>query len=407
MQVYIGIDWSEQKHQVHFMNEAGSSLARMEVPQIPEGYRTFIDKCQQLKLSPSDCVVGLETAHTILIDFLWDHDFTQIYVLPPRLVKSQQSRFHQSGARSDARDAELIAHILRTDRQHFYPWHPDAAITRQLRAKISLIDHQTAQIVRTSNRLRSVLLRYYPAALKVFSSLEAQIAGAFILQYPTPVLAEQLSFQEFEAFARQQRYSQPKKLVKAYLRLQQPQVAANADVVEAYSQEAQFLAGLLTHLVKTKAQSIREAADLFDQHPDAFIYRSLPQAGNLLEPALLVMFGDDRERFPTPESVQSLAGTCPVTDQSGKRKIVKFRRACNQQYRQTAQKWAKATVNQSAWATAYYERIRPTCSSDSHAYRCLANRWIGIVWKLWQTCQAYDEGYHLQQLAARRQPRSQ
>ena len=63
-------------------------------------------------------------------------------------------------------------------------------------------------------------------------------------------------------------------------------------------------------------------------------------------------------------------------------------------------------MNQSPWATAYFERIRPTCASDSHAYRCLANRWLGIVWKLWQTRQAYDEGYHLNQLAARSQPRS-
>jgi transposase len=366
----------------------------------------FIEKCHQLKLAPSDCVIGLETAHTIFIDFLWDHHFEQIYVLPPKVVKRQQGRFRQSGARSDPRDAELIADILRTDRHHFHPWLPDTPLTRQLRARISLIDYQTAQIVRTSNRLRAVLLRYYPAALTIFSSLQAQIAQAFILQYPTPAEAAQLSFPTFVTFAQQQHHPQPKKLAAAYARLQRPQVEACAEVVAAYSQEAQFLASLLTQLVQAKAQGIRVAAELFDQHPDAFIYRSLPQAGDLLEPALLIIFGDDRARFPTAERVQSLAGTCPVTDASGKRKLVKFRRACNQQYRQIAQKWAKATVNQSPWATAYFERIRPTCASDSHAYRCLANRWLGIVWKLWQTRQAYDEGYHLNQLAARSKPRS-
>ena len=405
MQVYIGIDWSEQKHQVCFMNEAGSSIAQMEVSQTPDGYRTFIEKCQHLQILPAECVVGLESSHTIFIDFLWDHSFQQVYVLSPKAVRSQQNRFHQSGARNDARDAELIADILRTDRQHFHPWRPDTRLTRQLRAKISLIDYQTAQIVRTSNRLRSVLLRYYPAALEVFSTLEAQIAQAFIVQYPTPAQAGQLTLQEFETFAREHHHSQPKKLTKAYIRLQKPQVEANPDVINSYSQEAQFLAGLLNSLVRAKTQTIQEAAGLFEQHPDAFIYRSLPSAGELLEPALLIIFGDDRERFPTPESVQSLAGTCPVTDESGKRKIVKFRRACNQEYRQIAQKWAKATVNQSAWATAYFGRIRPTCASNSHAYRCLANRWLGIVWKLWQTHQSYDEGYHLKQLAVRSQPR--
>jgi hypothetical protein len=29
----------------------------------------------------------------------------------------------------------------------------------------------------------------------------------------------------------------------------------------------------------------------------------------------------------------------------------------------------------------------------------LANRWLAIAWKLWQTGQAYDEAYHLKQRA--------
>ena len=36
MQVYIGIDWSEQKHDVVFMNKAGATLAQFEIPHIPK-----------------------------------------------------------------------------------------------------------------------------------------------------------------------------------------------------------------------------------------------------------------------------------------------------------------------------------------------------------------------------------
>ena len=48
--------------------------------------------------------------------------------------------------------------------------------------------------------------------------------------------------------------------------------------------------------------------------PDAFIFDSLPGAGEILAPDLLVKFGDDRRRFPSAASVQALAGTCPVTE---------------------------------------------------------------------------------------------
>ena len=79
------------------------------------------------------------------------------------------------------------------------------------------------------------------------------------------------------------------------------------------------------------------AAPAFSQHPDHEIFASLPGAGQLLAPSLLAKFCDDRERFPEPSSVQALAGTCPVTDASGKRRVVKFRRSCDSEFRHIAQ----------------------------------------------------------------------
>jgi transposase len=121
----------------------------------------------------------------------------------------------------------------------------------------------------------------------------------------------------------------------------------------------------------------------------------------MLAPGLLVKFGDDRARFPAPGSVQALAGTCPVTEKSGKRKVIKFRRSCDREFRHITQQWAMHSLDQSVWANAYYRQILPRCHSKSHAYRCLANRWLAIAWKLWQTQQLYDETYHLRQRAQR------
>jgi hypothetical protein len=63
-------------------------------------------------------------------------------------------------------------------------------------------------------------------------------------------------------------------------------------------------------------------------------------------------------------------------------------------------------VNQvrSPIACAYYAKIRPHCHSNEHAYRCVANRWLAVAWKLWQTDQPYDETYHFQQRALRSKP---
>lgn len=408
MQVYIGIDWSEDKHDVVFMNQAGVDVARLTIPHSLDGFVQLEAARRKLGLTPDECTLGLETAHNLIIEYLWSQAYQQVYVIPPSVVKSNRGRFRQSGARDDQSDGYLLADILRTDRGRLQPWHPDSLLTRQMRAKVSWIQHLTRANTRLSNRLRAVLLRYYPAALYVFPDLSTQIALEFIRAYPTPEAAAKLTFAEFVVFAQQQGYSHPKKLPRCYARLKGDYPEASSETVSIYQDEAMQLASLLLQMTRTRLDALRELQVLFRQHPDYPIFSSLPGAGELLEPALLVKFGDDRQRFPTPASVQALAGTCPVTDQSGKRKVIKFRKACDREWRSLSQAWAIALVNRakSPLAIAYFEQIRPRCHNRHHAYRCVANRWLAIAWKLWQTHQPYDEAYHFQQRAARSKPKS-
>jgi len=77
MTVYIGIDWSQDKHDVCFLDEAGESIARVVVPHSPEGFARFEAHRQRLGATPAECLVGIETAHNLVIDYLWGHGYTQ------------------------------------------------------------------------------------------------------------------------------------------------------------------------------------------------------------------------------------------------------------------------------------------------------------------------------------------
>jgi transposase len=224
-----------------------------------------------------------------------------------------------------------------------------------MRAKVGLISHLTRSTVRLSNRLRAVLLRYYPAALHVFSNLRTQIALEFIRTYPTPESAMALTLDDFKAFARRHGYTQPQRLPECFARLKTSRPQAMPETVLIFRDEAVLLATHLLHTVRAKNTTLRELQVLFKQHPDHDIFGSLPGAAKFLAPALLVKFGDDRQRFPSPASVQALAGTCPVTDWSGKRRVVKFRRACDREFRDIAQKWAITSKPESLWATTYWQ----------------------------------------------------
>ena len=407
MQVYIGIDWSEEKHDIDFMNEAGADLACLCIEHKLEGFVQFDAARRKLGVAAQDCVVGLETAHSLFIDYLWSQDYQNLYVLPPNQVHSNQGRFRQSGAKDDRADARLIADVLRTDRGRLQRWCPDSLLTRQMRAQLSWVLQLNTQVIRLSNRLRAMLLRYYPAALQVFSSLTTQIAPEFVRAYPNPQAARALSYSEFQAFARQHRYSKPKQLPLRYAHLQDDYPETSPETVLIYQSQAVQLADLLLQTMRTRIQNMAQLQVWYRQHPKYAVFASLPGTGELIGPALLVKFGDDPQRFAHPSAVQALAGTSPITRRSGKQKTVRFRSACDKEWRYICQQWAMGLVNQvrSPIACAYYAKIRPHCHSNEHAYRCVANRWLAVAWKLWQTDQPYDEKYHFQQRTLRSKPR--
>jgi transposase len=294
MQVYLGIDWSQAKHDAVFLNQAGALLAQFEFQHTPDGFLRLDKARQKLGVKPEECRVGLETSHNLLVDFLWDRGYCQVYVLPPKMVNRSRERYRLSGARSDPSDAFVVADVLRTDQRRLQPWFPDNLLTRKIRAKVSLIHHITRSKVRFSNRLRAVLMRYYPAALQVFSKLSRPITLHFIQSFPTPQAAKSLTLEDFQTFARQHGHTQHRAVTRSFARLQGPSLEAGPKAAQIYEQEVISLAGLLLALDDAKKTALRELGVLFRQHPDHAIFDSLPGAGDLLAPALLAKFGDDR-----------------------------------------------------------------------------------------------------------------
>lgn len=402
MQVFLGIDWSHTHHDGCFLDERGQVLSRVRVEHTADGLAQLDQARAQLGVSREHCWAALETAHTLLVDFLWDQGYPNVFVIPPGAIKGARRRYRQSNAHTDQSDAWLIADVLRTDPATLHPWRPESLIVRQLRAKVSLLHFLTKEIRRLSNRLRAVLARYYPAALHVFHDPASPISLLFLQAFPTPAAAASLTRQAFGQFARAHRYRQPEAvLTTAYARLQAAYPTAHATTLAAYPQEAVWLAQHLLAAIQHKKGETARLQELFQQHPDHQLFASLPGTGDFLAPALLAKFGEDRQRFPQPGSLQALAGTCPVTEQSGKGRRVYFRQACDHEFRQIVQQWAKASLAQSTWATTYWHSLRQRARSASHAYRCLANRWLAIAWKCWQSHQPYDEAVHLHNRARR------
>ena len=208
MKVYIGIDWSENKHDVCMMHETGDVLLVKQIAHTITGFRQLDQARETLGVGRQEVILGLETAHNLLVDYLWELGYEQIYVLPPSAVKSAQKRYRQSGAKDDGWDAHLIANLLRTDQQYYTPWQPDLPLTRQIRAEVRFAVQLGREVVQDGNRLRSLLLRYYPAALDAFPHLDSVVFLAFLQAFPTLRQAQDVSFEQLKIFLRQQHHTQ-------------------------------------------------------------------------------------------------------------------------------------------------------------------------------------------------------
>lgn len=403
MTVYLGIDWSKKSHALAFLNQEGGIIAQETIRNTAKGFARLDEMRSGLDVSAGECIVGIESSHTLLIDWLWTHGYNQVYVIPPRITRSRQATYRQSGARTDSRDAYLIANLLRTDLHLLHPWRPNSPAIQALQGQVSLRMQLVAERIREQNRLGELLSRYYPAFAQAFS-LDTDVGLAFLLRYPTPQAADKLTWGEFETFAQSQGYA-ARHRASAFAALQTLQPLALPGIVESSQQRGVALARRLLETRTLIKETEKFILSLYTIHPDRHIYDSLPGVGAILAPALLSKVGDDRERFPTPAALQAFAGTAPVTDQSGDRRTIRFRQACDHEFRAIVQQWAKSSLHYSPWAAAYFAQARARRHTPSRALRGLANRWLAILWKLWQSGQPYNEQLHLRQVKERSRPR--
>ena len=75
MKLYIGIDWSQNKHDICFLNPSGVVQLQFVIEHTQTGFWKLEHRRQQMGVALEDCLIGLETSHSILIDFLWDRGY--------------------------------------------------------------------------------------------------------------------------------------------------------------------------------------------------------------------------------------------------------------------------------------------------------------------------------------------
>jgi transposase len=388
---YAGFDWAKDTHQVAVVDAAGTIVLELAFDNTALGWASL-----QQRLSPfARLGVCIETNCGPAVERLLAMGLT-LYPLNPKAAERYRDRKRPGGGKSDPLDAWCFADALRTDGQAWRPLEPLDPLTLELRLlcrdEIAFITQRTA----LSNQLQAALHEYYPLALEAFDDWTTPGPWHFLTAFPTPQRLAAAGKRKWEKFLHAHKLYRPQTaqdrlaLFATALAFAHP----NPAVTAAKSFLAVALAEQLIVLQRHIDSYRKRIEQLFDDHPDHDLFGSLPGAGKKLAPRLLAEIGANRDLFLDAEGLQCFAGTAPVTRQSGRRRVVSIRRACNMDLRSTLHLWADHSRVKCVWAQVYYEKKKQEGMGHAAALRCLAQRWIKILWRMWRDRVPYDEARH-------------
>lgn len=395
----IGMDWAMEKHDVWVWDTVTGEGRHRVVEHTPEALTEWLGELQA-QYPGQRVAVCLEQSRGALIYALMGHVFLTLYPINPVTLSRYREAFSPSRAKDDPIDAKLLAEILRLHRDKLSVWKPDNEQTRTLtflnEERRKTVDLRTKLVL----RLQAALKLYFPQAIGwVGVHLYNPLACDWLLKWPTLETLQKAKPQTIRAFYYAHNCRRPDQ-VEGYLEAMATAkpLTRDAAVITANQLTVQMLAKQLRTLHGSIAEYDRQIAQLFAQHPDAFIFNGLPGAGAALAPRLLSAFGTDRDRHPSAQDVQTYAGIAPVIERSGKQCWTHWRWNCPKFMRQTFHEFAKNSIPYSAWAKAYYELQKKRGKGHNAAIRSLAFKWIRVIHRCWRDRTPYDESLYLQTL---------
>lgn len=390
--IFVGDDWAEAHHDIYICDEAGARLAARRLPEGVAGVGALHELIALHATDPQQVKVGIETDRGLWVQALVEAGYG-VYAINPRAASRYRDRHTLSGAKSDPGDAKMLAELVRTDRHNHRQVAGDSTLAEGVKVLARAHQNLIWERTRHTNRLRSSLREYFPAALATFPELSDRDALGVLAQAATPAEARKLTpgraRTALRAAGRVRNIDARAQAIVEGLRAET--LAAPEPVVAAFAATTRAQVAILVTLKAQIAMLETELAAHFEQHPDADIYLSLPGIGVILGARVLAEFGDDPNRYADAKSRKNYAGTSPITRASGKRSVALARFVRPARLADAIDQWAFCSLGNSPGARSHYDHRRAQGDSHHKALRALGNRLVGILHGCLRHHITYDE----------------
>jgi len=310
--IFIGVDVGKSNHHAVAIDRAGKKLLDRALPQDEAKLRSIIRsvtvKGRVLLVVDQPSTIGalpvaVAQAEGILVGYL------------PGLAMRRIADLHPGEAKTDARDAAIIAEAARTLPHTLR----SIVLADEQAAELSMLcgfdDDLAKQATATSNRIRGLLTQIHPALERVVGKhLDHPAMVELLVKYPTPETLRKAG----------------QKRVAALLSRHAPRAGKTwtQDVFAALGEQTVVVAGtnaagtvlpqlaaMLKQLRSSRDEILTQVEALVEAHPLHLVLTSMPAVG--VRTAARIITEVAGKEFKTAGHLASYAGLAPVTWRSG------------------------------------------------------------------------------------------
>lgn len=396
--VFVGVDWATQAHQVCALDDRGVVLGERAFKHAGTGLEEFVIWLDSLAPKRAHVAVGIETPHGPVVEALLEQGFA-VFALNPKQMDRFRDRFTVAGSKDDRMDAKVIADSLRTDRAAFRLLRVENQLIIELREWSRMHDEIQVERGRLANQIRQQLWRYFPQMLAISDDIDSDWFLELWLLIPAPSSLARTRPMQVESILKKHRIRKTDARTILKILKEKPLTVAPG-TAEAAAAHIKTLVARLTLLNTQRRDALKQLDTLTDalaesdpgktsEQRDVEILRSLPGIGRVVLATLLAeASGPLRDR--DYHALRTLSGIAPVTRRSGKSKIVTMRRACSLRMRVAVYHWARIAMQRDPISRSRYAAARARGHSHGRALRGLADRLLQVACAMLRSGAVFD-----------------
>jgi transposase len=379
-QLWAGVDVGKEQHWVCVVDDIGAVVLSRKVVNDEQQIRDLVREVDRLRVEVS-WTVDLTTVYASLLLTVLADAGKSVRYLSGRSVWQASVTYRGGEAKTDAKDARVIADQSRMRGSDLPVLHPDDDLITELRMLTTHRADLVADRTRTINRLRQQLVAVCPALERAAQLTSDRAWVVLLARYQRPKAIRQSGITRLTR-------------ILADVGVRNASTIAAAAVAAAKTQTVrlpgeQVAAGLVAELaqgvialderIKTTDADIE---DRFRRHPLAEVITSMPGMGFRLGAEFLAAVGDPA-LIASADQLAAWAGLAPVARDSGKRTgRLHTPRRYSRRLRRVMYMSALTVIRCDAHSRAYYQRKRDQGKRPIPATICLARRRANVLYAL-------------------------